>query len=302
MQEALTAYLAHLVALGRQPSTVASAEARLQYWLAALAQEGCTSIPDVRASDLDRILGAWVGRGLARETLRARRASIAGFFAWLAETGSVLLDPTRDLELRAVSEPDLPPAPLSESEVAALLSAVPTRTVVNLRNRAHLELLYSAGLRLNESLDLDLDAVDVQRGCLLVRGKGGHERLVPLLAGTMGILQDYLAVRRHLVVGPDRGDLFLGRRGKRVDGCGFRQWIKAHAARVLGPDRPVHPHLFRHSIAVHLLRGGVDIRHVQEFLGHASLETTRIYLRLVPGHLREDYDAAMPHLAGDLPD
>jgi len=69
---------------------------------------------------------------------------------------------------------------------------------------------------------------------------------------------------------------------------------------MLGPERRVHPHLFRHSVAVHILRGGVDIRYVQQFLGHADIDTTMIYLRLIPGHLREDYDKAMPELAGEV--
>jgi len=84
-----------------------------------------------------------------------------------------------------------------------------------------------------------------------------------------------------------------------MDAGAFRQWLYGHAKRTLG--RGVNPHLLRHSIAVHLLRGGADIRHIQAFLGHADLDTTRIYLRLVPGQLKEVYEKAMPELVGAMP-
>ena len=112
-----------------------------------------------------------------------------------------------------------------------------------------------------------------------------------------GAAQDYLTVRRALVRGPDHGALLLTRTGIRLPeraGCSWFQTL----SRSRGPlAAHLHPRLFRHSIVVHLLRGGADIRHVQQFLGHANIETTKIYLRMVPGHLREAYDAAMPVIA-----
>jgi len=103
-----------------------------------------------------------------------------------------------------------------------------------------------------------------------------------------------LAVRRDLLRGPNHGALFLGVRGRRINlkDLGI---LMRKVSRVLGVR--VHPHLLRHSIAVHLLRGGADVRYIQHFLGHSSLDTTKIYLRLVPGQLREDYDEAMPEIA-----
>ena len=123
----------------------------------------------------------------------------------------------------------------------------------------------------------------------------GRNRHVPLMAGVLGNIRNYLALRRELLRGPDQGILLLSNRGTRLSAIRFRQWLTKHAEAVLG--RHVHPHLLRHSLAVHLLQNGVDIRHVQEWLGHASLETTKIYLRLTPNHLRKDYDEAMPEIA-----
>ena len=94
--------------------------------------------------------------------------------------------------------------------------------------------------------------------------------------------------------GPDIGWLFLSRKGNQLPQPNASQWIRAHGKKVLG--KRVHAHLFRHSIAVHLLRRGADIRHVQAFLAHADIDTTKVYLRMLPGHLKEDYDKAMPWL------
>jgi site-specific recombinase XerD len=235
---------------------------------------------------------------LKRETLRGFRGTLRGFCAWLMAQGRILTNPAATVGIGRRDEQELPPDPLTEPELHALIAAIPARNAVDLRNRAHVEVLYGCGLRLAESLHLDLDDIDHRQRTVLVRqGKGGKDRLLPLPGSAHAALRDYLALRRTLLRGPDHGAVFLGRRGNRMDACSFRQWLQQHAAAVLGSGRRVHPHLLRHSIAVHLLRGGADIRHVQEFLGHADIETTRLYLRMWPGHLREDYDAAMPVLA-----
>ena len=114
-----------------------------------------------------------------------------------------------------------------------------------------------------------------------------------MLANTLAAAADYLCLRRELLKGPDTGVLLLSNTGKRMATWYMQRWLAALSGQL---GFRVHPHLLRHSIAVHLLRRGADIRHIQQFLGHADLETTKIYLRLVPGHLREDYDKAMPVL------
>jgi site-specific recombinase XerD len=297
MHQLVDTYLEDLAARGRRPSSIATIRSRLERLVGDLHAQGCLVVTEVRAEDLDEILLANRHRGLARETLRGLRTTARGFFGWLKTRGSILIDPSLDLGIGRRNEQQLPPDPLSEGEVAALIAAVPCRNVVDLRNRAHLELLYGCGLRMQESLDLRLDDLDLKRRTLLIHGKGGHERTLPLMGGAVVALNDYLALRNQLLKDPDHGIVFLGRRGKMMDACTFRQWLTKHAKQVLGPERRVHPHLLRHSISVHLLRGGADIRLVQEVLGHADLDTTKIYLRLVPGQLREDYDAAMPELA-----
>ena len=157
--------------------------------------------------------------------------------------------------------------------------------------------LYGCGLRRSEVVGLDLSDVDLVARTLLVRdGKGGQNRLLPLPDTAAVAVKDWLALRRTLLRGPDHGELFIGQRGDRLSPDAVNL-VFHYLNRRRGPDvRHVYPHLLRHSIAVHLLRGGADVRHIQAFLGHANLDITKIYLRLVPGRLKEEYDQAMPEI------
>jgi site-specific recombinase XerD len=252
----------------------------------------------VKPADLDAVILAGRERGLSRETLRGWAGTLRSFFTDLHQRGLVLTNPALTIARTPRDQVALPPSPLTEPEVHALIAAIPRRSVVDLRNAAHVEVLYGCGLRLSESINLDLDDIDHRQRTLLIRdGKGGKDRLMPLPGSAHAALQDYVALRRNLLKGPDHGAVFLSQQGRRLSKCGFSQWLAGHAAKVLGEDRHVHPHLLRHSVATHLLRGGCDIKNVQVFLGHSDIETTKVYLRLVPGHLREDYDDAMPALA-----
>ncbi len=166
-----------------------------------------------------------------------------------------------------------------------------------------MEMLYCCGLRRGEVLGLDLEHVDlVQRTVWIEESKHGQSRLLPLMGTAIFAVKDWLALRRSLVRGPDRGAFFLTRDGKRLTIQAMAALFNGLNAR-RGPDaKHLHAHLFRHSIAVHLLRGGADLRHIQAFLGHSSLDTTKIYLRMVPGRLKEEYEKAMPEIAVGLDD
>jgi integrase/recombinase XerC len=210
----------------------------------------------------------------------------------MLERGQTLRDPTAGLHVLEDDELPLPPAPLSEEQIATLFQALPRASVIDLRIRLHLELLYSMGLRNAETTALDVGDLDVAGRTLFVRiAKGGRPRALPLMPGTAIAAEEYLALRRNLLKGPDCGALLLSNYGRRLQPWFMQRWLAA-ASRSVGFR--VHPHLLRHSIAVHLLRQGMDVRHIQHFLGHADLDTTKIYLRLVPGHLRKEYDQAMP--------
>jgi integrase/recombinase XerC len=160
------------------------------------------------------------------------------------------------------------------------------------RDRAVLELLYSSGLRLSELVGLNVGDVDLASGEVSVLGKGRKQRLVPVGAHAREALQAWLALRATWA-GADQTALFVNGRGQRLGGRSVERRLQ-YWARRQGLDRPVHPHMLRHSFASHLLESSGDLRAVQELLGHANLSTTQIYTHLDFQHLAKVYDAAHP--------
>lgn len=293
----LAAFCNHLRVRRLAESSIQLRQERLAPTLRWFRAQGILTPAGLTPADIDRFLTHLASGDRARSTIISYRTSLRVFCRWLTATGRVLTDPTEDLDPVPHDEAEeLPPDPLSVAEINALIAAIPTDTVAGLRNRAHVELLYGCGLRLAESLNLDLDHIDLDHGAVSVIGKGDKPRTVPLHPGVVVALRDYLALRRTLLRGPDLGCVFIGHDGERLRATAFRQWLKTHSRKILGAERRMFPHLLRHTFAVHMLLGGADIRYVQEMLGHASLDMTRLYLRLLPEELRADYEAAMPEL------
>lgn len=296
MMKIVEAFLSQGKAEGWEDKTVLNYRQRLTPFVAFVRKKGRKRLADIDPVDVDEFMQLQADKGLMKETRRGIASTIRLFFRRLAVEGKILSNPARDIALPDGGEPDLPEPPLEEHEVAELFDSLPRKNVIDLRNRCHLELLYGCGLRMMETIGLDLRDVDLTNRIIHVRGKGSRSRDLPLLRGVLGALKDYLALRSSLLRGPDHGALILSRRGRRLTPETFREWLR-NLNKARGPNaRSVHPHLLRHSIAVHLLRGGADIRHIQEFLGHAKLETTKIYLRLVPGRVKEEYEKAMPEI------
>jgi len=289
---ALDDYISYRAASDWTPAGIRTRRYMLRRFVGFMEARGHNRWAQVDGEDCTAFMLDLMEHGLARSSRDAFAWAVRGFGQWLLAQGLTLRDPTTDLSVLDDDGFPLPPAPLSEDQVAKLFAALPRATVVDLRNRLHLELLYSCALRNVEAVSLDAGDVDLDARTLFVRiAKGGTPRALPLMPGTMVAAGEYLALRRELLRGPDRGALLLTTHGKRLQPWYMQRWL-ASASRSLGFR--VHPHLLRHSIAVHLLRQKADVRHIQRFLGHASLETTKVYLRLVPGHLRDDYDRAMP--------
>jgi integrase/recombinase XerD len=300
LSDAVSSFVSQKTVEGLSPASIVTYTKQLRQLVQALAGRGVRSIVDATAEDITAHMMELDERGLAHSTRLGHAATIHEFFRVLHAHGRVLRNPAIDLPVGNDDDVPLPEAPLEPAEVAALIDAIPRRDAVDLRNRAHIEVLYGCGLRLSESLDLDVDDIDRNRRTLQVRdGKNGKDRQLPLMKSAMGAIKDYLAVRRSLLLGPDHGALFVNARGQRVGPFVIQQLLK-DLAKQTGMMRRIHPHLLRHSIAVAMLRGGADIRHVQAMLGHSSIETTKIYLRMVPGHLREEYDKAMPMIAFEM--
>ena len=172
------------------------------------------------------------------------------------------------------------PQTLSTEEVERLIDAPDLKTPYGVRDRAILELLYSSGLRVTELSSLEMHQIDLEQGYLRVVGKGSKERIVPIGSEALAALESYLNSSRSHFVKPKTGsELFLSERGTAISRqmiwVIIKRWAKA-----AGIDKPVKPHLLRHSFATHLLSGGADLRVIQEMLGHADISTTQIYTAL----------------------
>jgi integrase/recombinase XerC/integrase/recombinase XerD len=184
---------------------------------------------------------------------------------------------------------------LKAGETAALLERIPTGTPLEMRDRALFELAYSAGLRAEELVNLDVTSVDPDGEEVRVDGKGGRVRIIPAGEPAWRALARYLERGRPLLARAERPDpaLFLSRTGRRLSTTDVRRrltvWTR-RAALAAG----VSPHTLRHSFATHLLEGGADLRAIQELLGHASISTTQTYTRVESGRLKRAYENAHP--------
>lgn len=245
--------------------------------------------------------------GLAATSLRRRTAAIRGFYRFAFGDGIIGVDIAEHLDLPR--QPRLLPETLTADEVVRLLEASggapppgrpPTDAdAVALRDRALLELLYAAGLRVSEALGLDLGDLSLENGLVRVIGKGDRERVVPVGDVALDWLARYVTWPRAAwlavagSVDTPSSPLFVTSRGHRMGrGQAWRTTRDAALAAGLG-DR-VSPHTLRHSFATHLLEGGADLRVVQELLGHASIATTQLYTHLTGERIREVYARAHP--------
>lgn len=300
LHEDLDRFIAQGQAMGWAEATVLNYRHLLGGLIGHLLRRGCRRFADVTPDDLDAYCADQARQEVAQSTRMRSAGLLRRFFVWLQDRGRIITNPAKGLPVPFDGEEDLPDPPLSEADVAALLDGLPRTTVCELRDACLLELLYGCGLRISEVVALDCDDLDLGRRTVLIReSKHDQTRLVPLPKTAAAAVKTYRTLRRTLLSGPDTGALFLAQRGSRLTPSSVYHLFE-HLNAERGPNaRHLHPHLFRHSVAVHLLRGGADVRYIQQFLGHASLDTTKIYLRLVPGQLREDYDAAMPWMGWD---
>jgi len=231
-------------------------------------------------------------------TLGRKLAALRCFFRLLLREGQVAQDPTRSLPTPRVPKRLPKPLPVDDCVALAEADAEPAdaRDERGLRDRALVELLYGAGLRVGELTSLDVRDVDLHRGDVRVLGKGGVERVVPLPAAARGALDRYLEIRRG--PGLRAEPLFTALRPRagvraRLGVRDVRRVLKRRALRA-GLHERVHPHRLRHSYATHLLDMGADLREIQELLGHASLATTEKYTAVSIERLAEVYDRAHP--------
>ncbi|MDI5985216.1 site-specific tyrosine recombinase XerD [Halomonas sp. M4R5S39] len=226
-----------------------------------------------------RTLSAWIderrGAGYQLRSNARLLSSLRRFYRWALAEGMIEADPLAEVRLPRV-RPALPNT-LEEAEVERLLEAPDLATDLGVRDRAMLEVLYGAGLRVSELVGLTTDALNLRQGVVRVRGKGDKDRLVPLGEEAVAWLERYLRTARGaLMIDVARPALFPGRGDRAMTRQTFWHRIKVHAL-TAGIDRPLSPHTLRHAFATHLLNHGANLRVVQLLLGHSDLSTTQIY-------------------------
>lgn len=306
LDRAVRTYLDHLsVERGLAANTLASYRRDLGRYLDHLASQGITTLEAISEATVTDFLvhlregdPQWRERGghppLSATSAARTVVAVRGFHRFAVRDGLTLSDPAAPVKPPRGAK-RLPKAlPLSDVE-AILETAGAADTVLALRDRVLLEVLYGTGARISEAVGLDVDDLDLVDGTVLLRGKGGKERLVPVGRYARDAVTAYLTRARPELVGRGAGvpALFLNAQGGRLS----RQsaWtVLVRTAQRAGISRDVSPHTLRHSFATHLLEGGADVRVVQELLGHASVTTTQIYTLVTVDSLREVFASAHP--------
>lgn len=283
----------HELERGRSPHTVAAYRRDALDVARTLQSWGRRSPTDVEPRVLRRYLADLDDRGYARSTLARRSSTLRGWFSLLARRGVIAADPAA--LLGTPRQGRHLPRVLRVDEVTRLLAAPDPATPVGLRDRALLELLYATGARVAEACGLDLGDLRHGEGLVRLHGKGGRDRIVPVGAPAVSAVARYLSEGRPvlLAAAPEpTAALLVSTRGARLGPRDARTAVgRAAAAAGVGH---VTPHTLRHTMATHLLDRGLDLRLVQELLGHASLATTQRYTHLSRGRLQEVHARAHP--------
>jgi integrase/recombinase XerD len=305
LETQLQGYFDHLtIERGVAANTLSSYRRDLRRYSKHLSDRGIHDLAEVGEHDVSEFLVA-LRRGdpdsgsMGLSAVSAARALIAvrGLHRFAAAEGLAELDVAR--AVRPPTPGRRLPKSLTIDEVLALLEGAggesPSDGPLRLRNRALLELLYSTGSRISEAVGLDVDDIDTQARSVLLRGKGGKQRLVPIGRPAVQTLDAYLVRGRPELARRGRGTaaIFLNARGGRLSRQSAWQVLQDAAERA-GITSGVSPHMLRHSFATHLLEGGADVRVVQELLGHASVTTTQIYTLVTVHALREVWAGAHP--------
>jgi len=261
---------------------------------------GLHDLKGLRSADFRSFLAARNADGLSRTSTARAVSTLRGLFRFLEKRGFAT-----NAAIHALRTPKVPksvPRALTEDDAVLTVNTIEdlaSEPWIGKRDKALLAILYGCGLRISEALSLGRDQImgaGERTGTLRVLGKGGKERVVPVLPAVAGMVRDYLDACPH-DPGPD-GPMFLGRRGKRLNAAVAQKQMRS-VRRALGLPETATPHAMRHSFATHLLAGDGDLRTIQELLGHASLSSTQRYTDVDAAKLKSVYDQAHPRARRD---
>ena len=290
---AISLFLTHVkVEKGLASNTVAAYHRDLAKFN-AFAQKRKLALEAVTRDDLVDLLAGLYRQKLESKSVARHLVSLRNFFRFAQIHELIVADPSVTLESPKIRRSL--PGYLRLEEVERLLAQPDAKTALGLRDRAMLEVLYSAGLRVSELIGMRVTDLDTKVGCVRCIGKGDKERIVPVGKKALSMVEKYLRDARPKLIrkAPSSPTLFVNRRGVALSRVGVWKILSAYGRRA-GLRVPLTPHTLRHSFATHLLERGADLRSVQLMLGHADISTTQIYTHVVEERLKQIYKAHHP--------
>ncbi|PLT34220.1 tyrosine recombinase XerC [Bacillus sp. V5-8f] len=258
------------------------------------AEQGIKSLQAVEYQDARLYLTVLYGKGLSKRSVARKTSCMRSFYKFLMREGKVKENP---FALVALPKKDqMLPRFMYEEEMNKLFSSLKKETPLELRDSALLELLYATGIRVSECCNIKLQDIDFSLGTVLIHGKGKKDRYVPFGSFAKQAIQTYIKEGRDSLYSSAKNDhsyLFVNFRGDALTPRGV-SYILNGLIKKAASDGTLHPHMFRHSFATHLLNNGADLRTVQELLGHSKISSTQIYTHVTKHQLQKVYNAAHP--------
>lgn len=300
MESAVEAFGAHLeIERNLSYHTKRNYLADLKQFQGFLSKRGIKKTDAIDQMAIRAFLAVLYRKKIKKVTMSRKVASLRAFFRFLLREGKIKYNPAEMIQ--APKADKYLPTFLSIDEVLAFLGVKFGTDAFGLRDRAIMELFYSAGIRIGELTGLNTGDIDFPRGLMKVRGKGKKERIVPVGEPALKALENYLGVRSKFVRDKEENylgsPLFLGRLGSRLTPRSVRRLVDKYVLQS-GINRKITPHVLRHTFATHLMDAGADLRVIQELLGHESLSTTQKYTSMSVTRLMEVYDKSHPRAQG----
>lgn len=274
--------------------TIESYHREICQFMDYLCQENIDDFKDVKYPFLRGYLMQLHNQKLSTTTINHKLTSLRSFYRFLQKEEYVNDNPF--LLIESLKTPQKNPDFLYVDEMIALLDSIETNTSLGRRNKAMLELMYASGLRCSEIVSLTLKQIDFQSQILLIHGKGQKDRYVPFHDYACDWLKTYILEDRPVLMSVQHQEhdfVFVNKNGGRMTNRGVENVVD-RVTQKYDATKKIHPHTFRHSFATHLLERGVDLRTVQELLGHENLSTTQVYTHITNQYLKEIYDESHP--------
>lgn len=273
------------------PHTLSNYHRDISQFIVFLKGHGKISFSDVSAARIRTYLAHQQQAGLSKSSRARKLSSLRSFFKFLVREEYCSTNPTAHISLPKKDKKL--PVFLDKKEISELLEAPLVSTILGLRDRAILEVLYSGGLRVSELVGLNNKDIDYLSEVIKVKGKGKKERLIPIGRPAALAVRKYLGRCEKEKIVDKSGAVFLNRFGKRFSCRGVERILEKYMKQI-ALKQHISPHSLRHTFATHMLSAGADLRSVQELLGHKSISTTQIYTHVTPDRLKKVYDLAHP--------